>query len=159
MNPRPNSIRAASTPWRKLSLAAAPSRRLRSFQFSNGQSEGLVPATPKREAWSINQRAEKSGNNPSEKIFSKFTSIQAGRVRLALSRKSRSVAPSQIIPQSASSSAFKYSWSNWVAERLRVSSPNWERASSIPSFRLSGGADGAITIGILPFSAQKLIGN
>ncbi len=74
----------------------------------------------------------KSGNRPSVKIFARSASIQAGRVRLMLSRIRRSVRPSLARPQSAASLAFRYSCRSRVAERRRVPSANWTRLSSTP---------------------------
>ena len=70
---------------------------------------GDASMAPNRLAWITSQSAEKSAKSPSVRIFSRLASIQAGRVRLTLSRMSRSVQPSEAIPQRASSSALRYS--------------------------------------------------
>ena len=133
MKPWPSSSSAASTPRRSLSRAAVPSVRPRSRQRSSGQSATAASGAPKRLWWIRSQSAVKSGNRPSVKIFARSASIQAGRVRLMLSRIRRSVRPSVARPHSAVWWAFRYSCRSSVAERRRVPSANCTRLSSTPA--------------------------
>ena len=106
-NPCPRISRACRNPSLSLSRARVPSCLPASRHTSNGHVSGGSSARPKRDSWARSHSAAKSGYRSSVKIRPRSASIHAGRVRLALSRATRSESPSDARPQSAASEAFR----------------------------------------------------